>query len=243
MQPRYRLAVWALWVISAVSPWPQQPELSAARVIADPIAASPMQSDSSAPAGPTQPTVIQAAGSKEPSEPRRQLLGPGSPPQPFDEARAMAPPKNDSELATSVKQLAGQLAQAGRFSGSILLMADGKRLVDDAWGQADREQMIANTPETAYDIGSIGKLFTQIAILQLLDAGNLALDEPFGRYLPDYPDREIANKATLRQLLLHRSGMGDIFDRITPETKVETMTELKDFLPLFVGKPLDFEPG
>jgi D-alanyl-D-alanine carboxypeptidase len=171
------------------------------------------------------------------------MMGPGKPPEPFPEAKEIAPPKNEKELAVAIKQLGDKLAAKGRFSGSVLLAVDGKPVVDNAWGEADREHKTANTPETAYDTGSIGKLFTQIAILQLLDARKLTLEDTFGKYLTDYPDRDIASKVTIRQLLDHSSGMGDIFDRITPETQIASVTELKAFLPFFVGKPLEFEPG
>jgi D-alanyl-D-alanine carboxypeptidase len=179
------------------------------------------------------------------SAPTRRMPGPGmgGPSQPFPEAKNIAQPKNDSELAAAIKQLAGELSSSGKFSGSVLLAVDGKPLVESAWGDANREHEVPNTLETSFDIGSLGKLFTQIAILQLVDAGKLSLDEFFGKYLPNYPNRDIAAKVTIRQLLLHTSGMGDIFDSITPKTDLSSLRQLKDFLPLFANKPLEFEPG
>ena len=155
----------------------------------------------------------------------------------------MPQPKNDAELAASIKALADTLAAAGRFSGSIYLAKDGVALVEAAWGLSDRAKHVPNTPDTAYDIGSIGKLITQTAVLQLAEQGKLQLDDPIGKYLKDYPNPGIAAKVTLRQLLLHTSGLGDIFDHITPDTNLAGMTELKDFLPLFGNRPLEFEPG
>lgn len=177
------------------------------------------------------------------TRPIRRIIGPGEAPQPFPEAKAITQPRNNEELAAAIKKLADQLAKSSRFSGSIFLAAEGKTLVDGAWGEADRKNKTANTADTAYDVGSIGKLFTQIAALQLSDNGKLGFDEPIAKYLPTYPDREVAEKVTVRQLLLHQSGIPDIFSHVTPDTKIESITELKDFLPLFVHKPLDFEPG
>ncbi len=193
------------------------------------------------------PVLLQPGADGKPTpgvgHPGLLLRGPGggAPPLP-PEAKAIPQPKDDNELAAAIKKLADTLAASGRFSGSILVAADGKSLVDGAWGQADREQRIANTPETAYDVGSIGKLFTQIAILQLLEKGKVSLDETFGKYLTGYPDADIASKVTIRQLLLHSSGMGDIFDQNGSEN-LGSITELKGFLPLFAHKPLAFEPG
>jgi CubicO group peptidase (beta-lactamase class C family) len=171
-----------------------------------------------------------------------QLRGPGGPPPSLPEAKAIPQPKNNAELTAAIKKLADTLTSQGRFSGSILVAADGKPLVEGAWGEADRQQHIANTPETAFDIGSIGKLFTQIAILQFLEKGKLSLDDTFGKYLTDYPDRDIAGKVTIRELLLHSSGMGDIFGQPGSENLGNIM-DLKGFLPLFAHKPLAFAPG
>ena len=191
--------------------------------------------------GPEQRSV-PAPGSG--NQPPHRMMGPGmGGPPPFPEAKSTAQPKNDEELTAAVKQLGTAVAASGRFSGSVLVAVDGKPLVDQAWGEADREHKIANTPETSYDVGSIGKLFTQIAILQLVEAGKVTLDDPFGKYLTSYPNGDIAGKVTIRQLLLHKSGMGDFFESITPATDLGSLRQLKDFLPLFAQKPLEFSPG
>jgi D-alanyl-D-alanine carboxypeptidase len=169
--------------------------------------------------------------------------GPGGLPEPFPEAKQIAQPKDDNELALAIKKLGDELAASGKFSGSVLVAVDGKTLIDDAWGDADRKHKVANKPETSYDVGSIGKLFTQIAILQLFEAGKLKLDDPFGKYLTNYPNEDIAAKVTIRQVLLHSGGITDVFDRITPDINLKSMRELKDFLPLFAQKPLEYVPG
>lgn len=207
--------------------------------------AAPPQGDGQ----PVQRRVIMGGpGGQPPGGPdgpgRRIIIGgPGGPPEVYAEAKAMPQPKNDAELAEAIRKLAATLAQEGKFSGSILWAKDGVPLVNGAWGFADQNRGTANTADMAYDIGSIGKLFTQAAVLQLAEQGRLTLDDKFGKFLKDYPNRAAADKITLRQLLLHTSGMGDIFDRITPDTNLAGMTELKDFVLLFANKPLEFEPG
>jgi len=178
-----------------------------------------------------------------PDRPRIIVGDPSAPLQIYPEATAMSSPGNDVGLAAAIIKLADQRAAASKFSGINYLAKDGKTLVEGAWGFADQAKKIPNPPRTAFDIGSIGKLLTQIAALQLVEQGKLVLDEPFGKYLTDYPNRRIADQVTLRQLLLHTSGTSDIFDRITPNTDLHAMTGLKDFLPLFVDKPLEFAPG
>jgi CubicO group peptidase (beta-lactamase class C family) len=78
---------------------------------------------------------------------------------------------------------------------------------------------------------------------QLVSQGKLAYDDNLGKYLPDYPNREAAQKVTIRQLLSMSSGIGDFFGpkyEATPKNRLRT---IKDFLPLFAGEPLAFEPG
>jgi len=135
------------------------------------------------------------------------------------------------------------LAKAGQFSGVALLAKNGAPVFQHAYGMSDRERHIANNPETAFNLGSINKVFTQIAILQLRTAGKLDLDSTLAKYWPDYPNKEVARKITIRQLMRHTSGIGgNIFDPPAGGKRNDIRT-LKDFLPLFVNQPLAFEPG
>ena len=76
--------------------------------------------------------------------------------------------------------------------GAVLVARHGKVLLQDAWGLADREAGTPNTPATQFRIGSMNKMFTAVATLQLVEAGKLALDDPIGKHLPDYPNKEVA---------------------------------------------------
>lgn len=188
-------------------------------------------------------TPQQSTGDRPAAGPVKRMIGPGNAPQPFPEAKTISQPTNDKELAAAIQKLGDELASSGRFSGSVLLAVEGKPLSDGAWGEADRSAKVRNTTDTAYDVGSIGKLFTQIAILQLAERGKLSLDDTIGKYLPDYPDKGIAAKVTIRELLQHSSGIPDFLSRVTPEMKIESIVDLKDFLPLFAQQPVEFEPG
>lgn len=112
-----------------------------------------------------------------------------------------------------------------------------------ARGLADRQRAIPNNLETAFNLGSINKVFTQIAILQLAAAGKLDLDSTLAKYWPDYPNGDVARRITIRQLMRHTSGIGgNIFD--PPSSgKRNDIRRLRDYLPLFVNEPLQFEPG
>ena len=121
------------------------------------------------------------------------------------------PRLTEGEAIAGVEALLRKQAAADRFSGAALVAKDGKVLFADAYGLADRERGIANTLETRFRIGSMNKMFTAVATLQLVEAGKLALDDPVGKHLRGYPNSEVATKVTVRHLLTHTGGTGDIF--------------------------------
>ncbi|HKA59293.1 MAG TPA: serine hydrolase domain-containing protein [Gemmatimonadales bacterium] len=140
--------------------------------------------------------------------------------------------------ALSLGPTADSLATAQNFSGVVLIARNGSAVVEKAYGMADREARKANNIETAFNVGSINKFFTQIAIRQL----NLNGDSTLGHYWPDYPNAAV-RKVTIRQLLEHRSGIGgNIFAAPAGGTRSD-LRKLSDFLPLFVNEPMQFEPG
>lgn len=135
------------------------------------------------------------------------------------------------------------LATAQQFSGVILVARNGTPLVERAYGMADREAGRPNDLETSFNIGSINKLFTQIAIRQLADAGKLDVDSSLARAWPDYPNADIARKVTIRQILQMRSGIqGNIFAAPAGKTRHDVVT-LQDYFELVKNEPLQFEPG
>jgi D-alanyl-D-alanine carboxypeptidase len=152
-------------------------------------------------------------------------------------------PISQTELVRRLTTSLDSLAKADKFSGVAVLAKNGAPVFQRAYGMADRERSVANNPETAFNLGSINKIFTQIAILQLRAAGKLDLDSTLATYWPDYPNREVARKITIRQLMRHTSGIGgNIFDPPVGGKRNDIRT-LKDYLPLFVNQPLAFEPG
>jgi len=104
---------------------------------------------------------------------------------------------------------AASLAKAERFSGVLVIEQNGKRLYGKAFGLADRENNVPVHLDTPFLFASQGKMFTAVAVLQLIHEGKLGFDDPIGMYLADYPNKEMA-KVTVRQLLSHQGGTGDI---------------------------------
>lgn len=152
-------------------------------------------------------------------------------------------PATLAELDKAVDTLFGDLAKQGRFSGTVIISKDDKPVVSKAYGYANIDTRIENNIETRFNLGSINKLFTKIAIGQLVKQGKLSFDDKLISVLPDYPNREIASKITIGQLYRMRSGMGDFFNEKFDAADKSKIRSLKDYVPLFVDQPLLFEPG
>ncbi len=133
-------------------------------------------------------------------------------------------------------------AQAGRFSGAVLV-ARGEQLIHaGAVGLADRRSGRRNTVDTPFNLGSINKMFTAIAIAQLQAAGKLDWHDTVGRHLPNFPNAKIREQVTIHQLLTHRSGVGSYWNE-THDKQRATLDSQQAFLQTFVDQPLLFEPG
>ena len=146
------------------------------------------------------------------------------------------------QLAGDVDAKLTKLTAEDKFSGAVLIAKDGKVLWQKAYGNADREAKVANTLETRFRLGSMNKMFTSVAIAQLVQAGKLKYTDTLAQVLPDYPNQEVAKKITIDNLLTHTSGLGDFFGAEFDQ-KRESLHDLKDYVPLFAAKPLQFEPG
>ncbi len=157
--------------------------------------------------------------------------------------QAGAAKKDDAELLAAVKDYGERIAREDEFSGVILIAKNGKPIFEQAYGYADREKKLPNRVDTKFNIGSINKTFTSRSIRQLIAAGKIKPDDPIGKFLPDYPNKDAAARVTISHLLTMTSGIGDFFgDRYDAMPK-EKIRKLEDYLPLFADKPLEFEPG
>jgi len=134
------------------------------------------------------------------------------------------------------------------FSGTILVAQKGAILISRGYGLADRENEIPNTAQTKFEIGSISKSFSAMAIMILEERGLLNVEDPICQYLSDCPDAW--EPVTIHHLLNHTSGIRDyaeIFDKVF-ETGIMDVDPCKEFskaeiISLFKDLPLKFAPG
>jgi CubicO group peptidase (beta-lactamase class C family) len=152
-------------------------------------------------------------------------------------------PLTEPQLVTALAAHLDSLAAAGRFSGVVVLAKGDRRVFERAYGLADREARRANGLDTRFNLGSINKAFTATAIRQLAAAGKLSLDDRLIRHLPDYANRDVAERVTIGQLLEHSSGIGGNIFAAPPGGSRGDLRAIGDFLRLFAQEPLQFEPG
>jgi CubicO group peptidase (beta-lactamase class C family) len=173
-------------------------------------------------------------------EPPKLLSSPiNAVPRPADLA---IPRLTEAQALAALTARADELAKNDQFSGAVLVARHGKVLLQKAWGRANRETGAPNTVDTQFRLGSMNKMFTAVATLQLVEAGKLALNDPIGKYLPDYPNKDVATKVTVRHLLTHTGGTGDIFGPEFAKNRLNLRTH-SDYVKLYGARGLTHEPG
>ena len=159
---------------------------------------------------------------------------------------AVAPPvaKNmtDAQIAASLASYLDELAKEDEFSGVVLIAKDGKPVFERAYGLANKAKNIRNNIDTKFNLGSMNKMFTAVAIAQLAQAGKLSFEETIGKYLPDYPNKDVADKVTVHHLLTHTSGLGSYWNAKF-EAKKASIKTVSDYLSLFADEPGTVDPG
>ena len=148
----------------------------------------------------------------------------------------------ESEALEALARRATELAAANEWSGAVLVARGDSVLLAHAAGQADRRAGVPVSRTTRFRIGSMNKMFTAVATLQLVADGRLSLDDPLGKVLPDYPNREIATGVTIRHLLTHTGGTGDFFGPEFEKNRATLRTH-SDYLELFGERGPTHRPG
>ncbi len=181
-------------------------------------------------------TVARMQMVVKPGEPAHLEIRPIDPPEDLRVARMSA---GDAIAALVAK--ADEQAAKDAFSG-VLLVADGDDvLLQRAWSRSGAASEAPITLDTKFRLGSMNKMFTAVATLQLVQAGKLSLDGTVGEYLPGYPNAEIA-KVTIHQLLTHSGGTGDFFGPEFDAQRLSLKTH-DDYVRLFGARGPTHPPG
>lgn len=187
-------------------------------------------------------TALLAAAMSAPAAALARQAAPAPTPEPVPPEELLARARAALAPGGLVEGLMERLADQGRFSGVVLAAVEGRPLLHRAYGLADRAANRANALDTRFDIASAGKMFTTVGIGQLLEAGQLSLEDRLVDHLPEFrPD--IGARITLAQLLSHTSGLGSYFASPLWDERRGSLDRLEDFLALIEGETPQFTPG
>jgi CubicO group peptidase (beta-lactamase class C family) len=179
---------------------------------------------------------------KQPAAPY-QIVGVGFSDVTAPAAATKGPKLTNRELHDRIARLMAVLTKADAFSGIVYVAKNGRPIYAQAFGLANRSWMIPNRIDTRFNLASVTKMFTAVAIAQLVEHGKLSYDQTVGQVLPDYPNKAVARTVTIGQLLSHTSGM--IGARPLAEKAVDPQSArtLQPWLDTFVNEPLSAAPG
>jgi D-alanyl-D-alanine carboxypeptidase len=146
---------------------------------------------------------------------------------------------SDDELIQKVETFLDERESADKFSGAVLIAHNNESILKTARGYAIRPEILRNQPDTKFNIASVTKMFTAIAVMQLVGKEELDLHIPVSIYDATLP---YAEQITIHQLLTHTAG----FDRYWNDAYRAARSDLRsinDYLRLFADTPLEFPPG
>lgn len=142
----------------------------------------------------------------------------------------------------AIDRIAGEdIEQKKAASYSVAVVKDSELVLARGYGFSDLENDVPATPETVYRLGSITKQFTSMAIMQLVEAGKVSLDDELSKFVPDFPTGE--HKVTVHHLLNHTSGIQSYTSQPEFFAKMRLDLSHNQLLDLFKDKPFSFEPG
>src|SRR4051794_32933809 len=152
------------------------------------------------------------------------------------------PAEPTPDIAQELNSYLSGLIAENKLSGVVLVAKDGVIVASKAAGIANKTTNAPIDLNTKFNLGSMNKMFTAVAIAQLAQARKLSFTDTVGKNLPEYPNKEVAEKVTIHHLLTHTSGMGSYLGEKFAAQREKLLT-VAAHLPLFASDQLSFPPG
>lgn len=153
-------------------------------------------------------------------------------------------PLAEDELIEEIRNAVDRGCTQEVFSGAVLVASADEVLFQEACGYASKRFNVPNRTDTKFNLGSMNKMFTAVAVMQLVEEGSLNLEEPISTYVDEtWLPREITHRVTIHHLLSHTSGLGSYFNETFMNDSRARYRELADYKRLVQGDSLAFEPG
>ena len=148
---------------------------------------------------------------------------------------------NEQQIA-EINNLIEDLSRHDAFSGTVLIAKDDDIIYQKSTGLSNKEKNTQNNIETKFCIGSMNKMFTSVAIAQLVEKGKLNFTDKLITHLPNLPQKTFGD-ITIEQLLTHSAGTGDFFAFPKFETIADTAKTISTYVNIGIDEPLLFKPG
>lgn len=151
---------------------------------------------------------------------------------------------SEKDMLEKVNIGLNKMKEDDEFSGAILIAKDGSPVLNEAVGDASKSYQIKNKTDTKFNVASVGKIFTALAIMQLVEQGKLSYDDKVNKYVgAEWLNPEVASKIQIKHLLTHTSGLGDYFKDAYTQNNIPAFRILSDYKTLLADDELAFEPG
>ena len=147
---------------------------------------------------------------------------------------------DEAQTASAIDAYIRPYVESNNFSGNVFLRKSGVTFFEKSYGLADRERRTPNATGTQFHIASVSMQFTAIALLRLVDDEKITLDSNVGEFLPKTPG---ADKITVRDLLLERSGLADVNELSDYDKLLQRHQTPSTLVAMITAAPLLFEPG
>ena len=150
---------------------------------------------------------------------------------------------SDQQLKQKLDSVFANIFNASAPGGSIFIEQGHKILYSESFGLSDLKKKIKYTPKSVQNLGSISKTFVAYGILILQNEGKLSIEDNLLKYFPDFKNKEIAKKVTIRNLLTHTSGLPDSREIERDSVFYLTAKDEENWAPIKLTDTLNFEPG
>jgi CubicO group peptidase (beta-lactamase class C family) len=151
---------------------------------------------------------------------------------------------SQTECLTQIRELCDRGARAEMFSGTALIAHGSEVLLEYACGTANKRYDIPNNLDTKFNLGSANKMFTAVAIAQLVERGRLSVTDTIDQYIDDtWLPASVIRCITVHHLLSHTSGLGSYFNETFFSGSRARFRAIDDFKPLVRDDRPAFTPG
>jgi len=159
-------------------------------------------------------------------------------------AGPVEPPLTEKEALAEIRSVMARVKAKNWYSGTVLVARGADILLTDFAGEANKGDHAPIDIDTKFNLGSMNKMFTSIAIARLVEAGKLSFDDPAGKYLDEtWLPKDVTDKITVRHLITHTSGLGSYFNEVYDQSSRALFRKLADYKPLIKDDRPAFPPG